>query len=120
MAKERSPGSRSPRRAAAGDARARRNAGAGKPAAARSQADAWRLEEAKARFSEVVRRARAHGPQYVTVRGKPAVAVVDVAELERMLPPDPGAVPLVQFLEGLHVGALDLTRERDPGRDIEL
>ena len=30
---------------------------------------AWKLEDAKARFSEVVRRAQAEGPQYVTVRG---------------------------------------------------
>ena len=45
----------------------------------------WKLEDAKAKFSEVVRRAHDHGPQYVTVRGKPAVAVIDVA----------GARPLV-------------------------
>lgn len=30
----------------------------------------WKLEDAKARFSEVVRRARSEGPQRVSVRGK--------------------------------------------------
>ncbi len=80
----------------------------------------WRLEEAKARFSEVVRRAHDQGPQYVTVRGKRAVAIIDAAELERLLPPSPDAIPLVQFLEGLHVEGLDLTRERDLGRDTAL
>ena len=80
----------------------------------------WRLEEAKARFSEVVRRAHDQGPQYVTVRGKRAVAIIDAAELERLLPPGPEAIPLVQFLEGLHVEGLDLTRERDLGRDPAL
>ena len=80
----------------------------------------WRLEEAKARFSEVVRRARDQGPQYVTVRGKQAVAVIDAAELERLLPASPEVVPLVQFLEGLHLEGLDLTRERDLGRDAPL
>ncbi len=80
----------------------------------------WRLEEAKARFSEVVRRAHDQGPQYVTVRGKQAVAVIDAAELERLLPASPEVVPLVQFLEGLHLEGLDLTRERDLGRDAPL
>ncbi len=77
----------------------------------------WRLEEAKARFSEVVRRAHDQGPQYVTVRGKKAVAIIDAAELERLLPPGPEALPLVQFLESLHIEDLDLTRDRDLGRE---
>ena len=80
----------------------------------------WRLEEAKARFSEVVRRAHDQGPQYVTVRGKQAVAIIDAAELERLLPPGPEALPLVQFLESLHIEGLDLTRDRDLGREPAL
>ena len=80
----------------------------------------WRLEEAKARFSEVVRRAHDQGPQYVTVRGKQAVAIIDAAELERLLPADPTVIPLVQFLESLYVEGLDLTRDRDLGRDAAL
>jgi prevent-host-death family protein len=80
----------------------------------------WRLEEAKARFREVVRRARDQGPQYVTVRGKQAVAIIDAAELERLLKASPGVVPLVQFQEGLHIESLDLTRDRDLGRDAPL
>ena len=79
----------------------------------------WKLEDAKAKFSEVVRRAHDHGPQYVTVRGKPAVAVIDVAELERLLPPR-AAVPLVDFLEGLHLEGLELARDLDLGRDPKL
>jgi prevent-host-death family protein len=42
----------------------------------------WKLQDAKARFSEVVREARAGEPQEVTVHGKPAVAVVDLARFE--------------------------------------
>jgi len=79
----------------------------------------WKLEDAKAKFSEVVRRAHAHGPQFVTVRGKPAVAVIDVAELARLMPA-PAEVPLVEFLEGLHLENLDSSRERDLGRDPAL
>jgi antitoxin Phd len=80
----------------------------------------WKLEEAKARFSEVVRRAHDQGPQYVTVRGKQAVAIINAAELERLLPADPTVIPLVQFLESLYVEGLDLTRGRDLGRKAAL
>jgi antitoxin Phd len=80
----------------------------------------WKLEEAKAKFSEVVRRAHDQGPQYVTVRGKQAVAIIDAAELERLLPADPTAIPLVRFLESLYVEGLDLTRDRDLGREAPL
>lgn len=40
-------------------------------------ANSWKLQDAKARFSEVVRKARAGEPQHVTVHGKEAVMVVD-------------------------------------------
>ena len=42
----------------------------------RRQENIWKLEDAKARFSEVVRRARNEGPQHVTVRGKDSVVVI--------------------------------------------
>ncbi len=81
---------------------------------------AWRLEEAKARFSEVVRRARTEGPQHVTVRGQDAVVVIAVEELARLLPPVAPQQPLVAFLQGLELGGVDLERERDLGRDVAL
>jgi prevent-host-death family protein len=43
----------------------------------------WRLQDAKARFSEVVRRARADGPQRVTVHGHDAVVIVDASTFDR-------------------------------------
>jgi hypothetical protein len=54
------------------------------------------------------------------VRGKRAVAIIDAAELDRLLPANPAVVPLVEFLESLHIEGLDLTRERDLGRDVAL
>jgi antitoxin Phd len=79
----------------------------------------WKLEDAKARFSEVVRRARSEGPQRVTVRGKEAVVVISTVELERLLPREKH-LPFVEFMESLYVEGLDLTREPDRGRDAEL
>jgi prevent-host-death family protein len=37
----------------------------------------WKLQDAKARFSEVVRQAKAGGPQLVTVHGEEAVVIFD-------------------------------------------
>src|SRR5271154_477794 len=81
---------------------------------------AWKLEDAKARFSEVVRRARTEGPQRVTVRGKDAVVVIAAEALDKLLPPTKPRQSLVSFLQGLGIGDLDLVRERDTGRDIAL
>lgn len=80
----------------------------------------WKLEDAKARFSEVVRLARSEGPQRVSVRGKDAVVVISVEELERLAPPPTDRLPLVAFMERLHLDGLDVVREPDHGRDVEL
>jgi antitoxin Phd len=45
-------------------------------------ANTWKLQDAKARFSEVVRKAREGEPQAVTVHGKRAVVVVDLDRFE--------------------------------------
>ena len=40
------------------------------------------VQDAKARFSELVRRVRSEGPQHVTVRGRDEVAWINYAELD--------------------------------------
>ena len=47
---------------------------------------AWKLEEAKARFSELVRLARERAPQRVTVHGEDAVVVLSAADYARLAP----------------------------------
>ena len=46
----------------------------------------WSLQDAKARFSEVVRHARGGEPQRVTMRGEDAVVVVSADEYARLVP----------------------------------
>src|SRR3954447_14388306 len=53
----------------------------GSPAARRK--GKWSLQDAKARFSEVVRRAKTEGPQRITVHGREEVVVVSVKEYRR-------------------------------------
>jgi prevent-host-death family protein len=44
--------------------------------------DSWKLRDAKARFSELVRKARSGGPQTVTVHGRDTVVVSDAERFE--------------------------------------
>jgi prevent-host-death family protein len=48
------------------------------------QPDRWLLQDAKARFSELVRRVRTEGPQHVTVHGRDEVVVVAAEEFRRL------------------------------------
>lgn len=81
----------------------------------------WQLQDAKARFSEVVRRARTIGPQYVTVRGEDGVVVVSAEEMRRLTKKPAKKNGLVALMESLpDISSVDLTREDDRGRDVDL
>jgi prevent-host-death family protein len=43
----------------------------------------WPLQDAKARFSELVRKVRSEGPQHVTVHGRDEVVVITAEEFRR-------------------------------------
>jgi antitoxin Phd len=77
---------------------------------------AWQIQEAKAKFSDLVQTAIDAGPQTVTRRGKPAVVVVAADEFERMKERAP---TLKELLLGCPLEGVDLERPRDLGRDIE-
>ncbi len=67
----------------------------------------WLLQDAKARFSELVRRVRSEGPQHVTVHGRDAVVVISAEEFRR--------------LKGGHTGeALIAAMQASPHRDIDI
>lgn len=52
--------------------------------AVNSPKSTWRLQDAKARFSELVRLAHRDGPQHVTLHGREAVVVIDADEFKRL------------------------------------
>lgn len=81
--------------------------------------DRWQLQEAKNRFSELVRLAREEGPQTITVHGTDAVVVV-AADQYRKLAPRKGT--LVDFFRRSPlVGVeLDIARSTDLGRTVAL
>lgn len=78
----------------------------------------WRLADAKNRFSELVSRALADGPQ-VVIRRHDAVVVVARQEYERLTGKCPG---FKEFLLGAgpSLEGIDLKRDRSPMRRVIL
>ena len=81
----------------------------------------WRLQDAKARLSEVVREAQIYGPQRVTLHGRDAVVVVGAAEFDRMQRPITGR-DIVLALRSSPLAEVEFERlsVKSPVRDIEL
>jgi prevent-host-death family protein len=85
------------------------------------RASEWQLQDAKARFSEVVRKAQTEGPQRITVHGREEVVVVAIEEYRRLTEERTGQALVDAFREA-PAGDLQIEHEptRGPVRDIEL
>jgi len=82
----------------------------------------WLLQDAKARFSELVRRVRSEGPQHVTVHGRDEVVVIAAEEFRRLQGERTGHA-LVEALQASPHRDIDLTTpdsEAMPVRDVQL
>ena len=85
---------------------------------AKSQAS-WQLQTAKARFSELFRRACSEGPQVITRQGKDAVVMLSDAEYRQLLGKAHQPKSLVEFFRTSPLVGVELDRVRDEGRDVE-
>src|SRR5437588_9592933 len=81
----------------------------------------WALQDAKARFSEVVRKAKTEGPQRITVHGREEVVVVSVEEYRRAKGQRTGRT-LVQVLQDSPLRDVTIDHEPTyaPVRGVEL
>ena len=82
----------------------------------------WQVQTAKAQFSELLRRARAEGPQIVTKQGKDDVVVLPIEQFRKLTQRARQPASLFQFFakSPLAHADLNLERDRDYGRGIEL
>jgi len=82
----------------------------------------WQLQTAKAKFSELFRRAHSEGPQYVTRQGKEAVVILPAEDFRRLINRQRQPTSLVKFFgeSPLKSVDLDLRRRPDYGRKVEL
>jgi prevent-host-death family protein len=82
----------------------------------------WQLQTAKARFSELFRRARTEGPQVVTRQGKEQVVVLPAEQFAELTKRVRQPKSLVRFFAESPLArvTLDLSRDVDTGREIKL
>lgn len=79
----------------------------------------WQLQEAKQRFSELVRRAESEGPQVVTRHGQAVVVVVSSKDYEG--PGQSTRSSLKELLlSGPSLDVLDLRRDDRPAAAVHL
>jgi prevent-host-death family protein len=88
--------------------------------------DHWQIQDAKQRFSEMIRAVASEGPQVITRHGEDVAVVVDIGEYRRLTRP---AVDLAGILlsgprldEGAAVVFAEIEAERktDFGRTVDL
>ncbi len=86
-----------------------------------ARAGHWALQDAKARFSELVRRVRSEGPQHVTVHGRDEVVVIAAEEFRRLRGVQTGAA-LVEAMQASPYREIDVEpkRARMPVREVGL
>jgi prevent-host-death family protein len=79
----------------------------------------WQVQDAKQRFSEVLRAAEAGDPQVVTRHGREVAVLIDIAEYRRFYGRSPG---LMEYLRADPVvdDDLDIQRDPRPPRDVDL
>ncbi len=82
----------------------------------------WQMQEAKAKFAEIVKRATSEGPQVVTYRGADTAVVLSIGEYQRLSANRPA---FAEFLIGgpkwddQTVAEIN-DRAKDVGREIDL
>lgn len=79
----------------------------------------WAVQDAKARFSEMVKKASHEGPQFVAVRGKPAVVIISQADYLLLIAPK---ISLFELLRKSPLAgqAIKIERDKSMPRDVDL
>lgn len=79
----------------------------------------WQLQEAKNKFSEVVRRASEEGPQMVTKHGEDSVVVLSAEDFRKLEQPKSS---LVEFFQNspLSKVEIDVSRDKSFSRRVDL
>jgi prevent-host-death family protein len=80
----------------------------------------WQLQNAKNRFSELVKNAMKGEPQLVTKNGKPAIYIISADTYNKKISPSSISKKEILLNRPHKEIELDLSRESDSGRDISL
>ena len=79
----------------------------------------WQLQEAKGKFSEVVKSAQSQGPQNITLHGEPVAVLISRRDYLKLIHPKPGFVELLRSSPLVGSG-FKITREQTLTRTVKL
>ena len=83
----------------------------------KSNGSSWQIQSAKARFSEVFRKARTEGPQLVTRQGKEGVVIISDEQYgEQLVGKARQPKSLVQFFPSISAGRGRIGLDAQPRR----
>ncbi len=77
----------------------------------------WQLQEAKSKFSELISNAELGDVQIVTKRGKDCAAIIPIEQYRKVFC---RKEKLIDFFKSMPKIELDIERNKDMGRNIEL
>jgi antitoxin Phd len=82
----------------------------------------WQMQDARAKFGDVLRRSVTEGPQILTCRGTDTAVVLSIDEYHRLQAMQPSLVEYLLNGPKLDDETVDLINQRSPdmGRDIDL
>ncbi len=91
-----------------------------------SDPDHWQIQDAKQRFSEMIRAVTSEGPQVITRHGEDVAVVVDIAQYRRLTRPSADLAGVLLGGPKLDDGGADVfdeieaERKADFGRAVDL
>jgi antitoxin Phd len=89
----------------------------------REEQDTWPVQVARAQFARLIDEARSGRPQRIRRRGKDVVVVLAAEDFDRLTAPRDSLVDFFRnspLAEAMAAGEIDLERDRDEVRDLDL
>lgn len=84
-----------------------------------SHGNVWQIQEAKAKFSQLVKDANEHGFQTITKQGEPIAVIISKKEFDEITKPKTSLLDFFKAAPCQDI-ELDLNRSKDISREIEL
>ena len=81
---------------------------------------AWQIQDAKARLSEVIKLAEHDGPQEITLHGRPVAVLLSRSEFEKLSRRGQSFLELMQGSPLFGLDEIEFEREQTVTKDISL
>ena len=81
---------------------------------------AWQMQDAKARLSEVIKLAEHDGPQEITLHGRPVAVLLSRSEFEKLSGRGQSFVEFMQSSPLYGLDDIEFERDQSMSRDVSL